>query len=202
MSELFEYPPTRSNRAKWALEELEINYISRVVDFTNNEQSSGGHLDLHPLGHVPVYRTNTYSMHESVAIVLQLLDDHPDAMLAPQIGDPKRAAYLQWCVFAASELDHNLFYYMQHTMHLPEEKRVVEISSLAKNNFNARAEALSSTLKSNNYLLGGEFSGADVCVGYSCNWAAYTGLLDDHPILVDYYQRLEGRPAFEKVFNP
>ena len=28
MPELFEYPPTRSNRAKWALEELGVDYTS------------------------------------------------------------------------------------------------------------------------------------------------------------------------------
>ena len=33
MPELFEFPPTRSNRAKWALEELGVKYTSRVVDF-------------------------------------------------------------------------------------------------------------------------------------------------------------------------
>lgn len=38
MPEFFEYPPTRSNRAKWALEELGVTYDSRTVDLTRRAQ--------------------------------------------------------------------------------------------------------------------------------------------------------------------
>ena len=37
MTELFEFPPTRSNRAKWALEELGVGYASRMVDLMEGE---------------------------------------------------------------------------------------------------------------------------------------------------------------------
>ena len=75
MPELFEFSPTRSNRAKWALEELGVEYTSRVVSFPEEEQRSAKYKAIHPLGHVPAFRTNDYTMHESVAIVLQLLDE-------------------------------------------------------------------------------------------------------------------------------
>lgn len=158
MNELFEYPPTRSNRVKWALEELGIEYTSHQVDFMQGKLRDAAHRSIHPLGHVPAYRTDTFTMHESVAIVLQLLDDHPDVGLAPDIGDPKRAIYYQWCVFAASELDHNLFNYMKHTMHLSKEQRSEEIAIMSKQNFTERAVALCDALSSNDYLLGSEFA--------------------------------------------
>ena len=201
MPELFEFPPTRSNRAKWALEELGVDYTSRSVSFPDGEQTSARYKAIHPLGHVPAYRTDDYTMHESVAIVLQLLDEHPNAGLAPAPGTPERSAYYQWSVFACAELDPNLFDVMKHEMHLPAAQRVPEIARRARDRFTARAEALSDTLEGKDYLLGSAFSGADIALGYSCNWAAYTGLLTDHPTLAAYYARLQERPAFQRVFS-
>ena len=201
MPEFFEFPPTRSNRAKWALEEIGVNYHSRIVDFPNGEQQSEDYKSIHPLGHVPAYRTDEYTMHESVAIVLQLLDEYPESGLAPAIGTPERAEYYQWSVFSSSELDPNLFDVMKHAMHFPEDQRVPEIAQRGRENFAARGEILSKALEGRDYLLGSAFSGADIVIGYSCNWAAYTGLIENHPTLVAYYARLQQRPAFQKVFS-
>ncbi len=201
MPKLFEFPPTRSNRAKWALEELHCDYSSEIIDFMKGQQQSEDYKTVHPLGHVPVYQTDHYTMHESVAIVMQLIDEHPDAELAPEPGTPERAEYYQWCVFASSELDPILFDIMKHTMHLPEEKRIRQIAERAQRGFRARADMLSEVLVNRDYLLGSKFSGADIAIGYCCNWAAYTKILPDHPVLVDYYTRLQQRTAFQKVFS-
>jgi glutathione S-transferase len=88
MPELFEFPPTRSNRAKWALEELGADYTSHIVSFPEGKQQATSYKAIHPLGHVPAYRSDAYTMHESVAIVLQLIDEHPDSRLAPQSAQP------------------------------------------------------------------------------------------------------------------
>ena len=202
MPELFEFPPTRSNRAKWALEELGIRYTSRLVDFMTGEQQSKAHKAVHPLGHVPVYRGDNYLMHESVAIVMQLLDEHAEAGFAPALGTPERAEYYQWCVFSSAELDPVLFDVMKHTMHLPEEKRVPQIAQRAQDSFNEKGEMLSRVLEGRDYLLGEKFSGADIALGYDCNWAEYTGMLSAHPVLAKYYARLQQRPAFQRVFTP
>lgn len=198
---LFEFPPTRSNRAKWALEEIGYGYESKVVSFPSGEQSSPEHRKVHPLGHVPAYRTQSYEMHESVAILMQVLDENPQSGLCPPIGSADRAAYYQWCVYACAELDGNLFDVMKHTMHLPVEKRNAEIAQRGKEKFGRRATLLSSVLQNQPYLLGDSFSGADIAVGYDCNWAAYVGLLAAHPTLEAYYARLQERPAFERVFS-
>lgn len=201
MPELFEFPPTRSNRAKWALEELGVDYTSRMISFREGKQHSEEYKAIHPLGFVPAYRTDDYTMLESVAIVLQLLDEHPEKGLAPGAGTPGRAEYYQWSVFSCSELDPALSDVMQHSMHLPEDQRVTEIAERGRARFAARGDMLSKALEGRDYLLGSKFSGADIVVGYSCNWAAYTGLIENHPTLVAYYARLQQRPAFQKVFS-
>ncbi|NKB77530.1 MAG: glutathione S-transferase family protein [Gammaproteobacteria bacterium] len=201
MPTLYEFPPTRSNRVKWALEELGIDYTSSFVDFFKSEQQSEQHKRIHPLGLVPVYQTDTYTMYESVAILLQVLDEYPHAKLAPPIGTAERGIYYQWCVFSSAELDPHLFDFMKHTMHLSEEERVPQIAQRAEKQFRARGQVLSDFLQDKHYVLGQHFSGADIALGYSCNWAAYTGLLKEYPILVEYYARLQCRPSFHKVFG-
>lgn len=200
MPEFFEFPPTRSNRTKWALEELGVDYTSRIINLMEGEQHSPEYKTVHPLGIVPVYRTDDYTMVESVAIVLQIIDEHPEKGLAPATGSPERAQYYQWCVFASSELDPALSDVMIHSMHLPEDKRVPEIAQRGRERFAARGAMLAKALEGRDYLLGSAFSGADIAIGYCCNWAAYTGLIEDHSTLVDYYERLQQRPAFQKAF--
>lgn len=198
---LYEFSPTRSNRAKWALEEAGVAYDSQIISFIEDAQNSTEYKKIHALGHVPAYRTKEFVMNESVAILLQVLDENPDAGLAPSIGSPERALYYQWCLFAGSEMDHNLFDIMKHTMHLPESDRNTKIAQRGAERIRQRAEVISATLADRTYLLGEEFSGADIAIGYNMNWMAYVGLLDDHLRLVEYYARLKQRPAFQKVFQ-
>ena len=200
-AEFFEFPPTRSNRTKWALEELGLDYTSRTVDFMTGEQQSDEYKAIHPLGHVPAYRTDRYTMQESVAIVLQLLDEHPEAGLAPAPGTAERAEYYQWSVLSCAELDPALVDVMKHTMHLPEEQRVPAIAERGRERFAALGAMLSEVLAQRDFLLGPTFSGADIVLGYDCNWAEYTGLIENHPALVAYYARLQQRPAFQRVFG-
>lgn len=56
--QLYEFPPTRSQRAKWALEELEIPYSSHKVDLSQGQQNSDAYRAIHPLGVVPALETD------------------------------------------------------------------------------------------------------------------------------------------------
>jgi GST-like protein len=43
-------------------------------------------------------------MTESAAILIHLADAHPEARLAPLVGDPKRAQYLRWMAYVSSAI--------------------------------------------------------------------------------------------------
>lgn len=85
-------------------------------------------------------------------------------------------------------------------MHPPPEQRVDAVAQRGRERFAARAEMLADALGEGRYLLGDAFSGADIAIGYCCNWGAYTGMLAEHPRLVAYYERLRERPAMRAVF--
>jgi len=207
MTELFEWPPTRSNRAKWVLEELGIDYTNRMVNMMEGQQDTDAYRAIHPLGVVPALKTDTYSIYESVAIVLQLIDEHPEKGLAPAIGTPERAAYYQWNVFACAEVDPALMMYFDNAMRPLEYMRPPgtqyddNLALRGRENFAVRASALCDALDDREYLLGPEFSGADISIGHSCFMATHMGLLADYPALTAYYDRLQKRPAYQRVYG-
>ena len=207
MPQLYEFPPTRSQRAKWALEELGIEYLSRMINLQEGQQNSDAYRAIHPLGVVPALKTDNYTIFESVAIVLQLIDEHPEKKLAPAVGTPERANYYQWSVFACAELDPPIMMFYDNTMRPLEYMRPpggqhdAKLAARGRSDFAARADMLSKVLSDRDYLLGFDFSGADIVVGHSCFMATHMGLIGDYPILEAYYERLQQRPGHQRAYG-
>jgi glutathione S-transferase len=207
MLELFEFPPTRSQRVKWALEELGVGYQSRVVNLPEGDQNAEAYRAIHPLGVVPAIKTDSYTLFESVAIVLQLIDEHPEVQLAPAPGTAERAHYYQWSIFACAEIDPAIMMYFDNSLRPLESMRPAgaqhdaTLAARGKREFDERARALSAALEGRNYLAGAQFSGADIVIGHSCFMADLTGLIADHPVLQTYLAQLQQRPAYQRVYS-
>ncbi|WP_119300234.1 glutathione S-transferase family protein [Dongia deserti] len=60
-------------------------------------------------------------MTESAAILIDLADQHPEARLAPPIGDPKRAQYLRWMAYVSSSI-YSLFWIKGDPMRIAASK--------------------------------------------------------------------------------
>lgn len=206
MMQLFEFPPTRSQRAKWILEELAVPYESYKVDLPGGEQNTESYRARQPLGSVPALQTDDYAMFESIAIVMQLIDEHPETGLAPAPGAPERAAYYQWCVFAGTELDPAIMMHFDNAlrpadhMRPPGRKQDIALAGYGREDFATRAEILSAELSGRDYMLTSGFSGADILIGHSCFMAAITGLIGDFPVLEAYLARLGERPAYQRAY--
>lgn len=207
MTTLYEWPPTRSQRAKWALEELGVPYANERVDLPGGQQDGAAYRAIHPLGVVPALEADDYTIFESVAIVLQLIDEQPDSGLAPAVGSADRALYYQWCVFACAELDPAIMIVFDNTMRPLEHMRPPgtphepSLAEKGRRDFAARAEVLSRVLADCDYLVGGSFTGADILIGHSCFMAGFVGLIGDYPVLQRYYRRLAERPAHRRVYG-
>ena len=151
--------------------------------------------------------TTGYTVFESVATVLQLIDEHPEKNLAPAVGTPERATYYQWSVFACAELDPPIMMFFDNTMRPPEYMRPpgtqhdAQLAERGRSDFAARANILSEVLSDRAYLLGSGFSGADILVGHSCFMATVTGLIGDYPMLEAYYGRLQQRPGHQRAYG-
>ena len=207
MIELYEFPPTRSQRAKWVLEELGAPYESRLVNLPDGDQNTDAYRKLQPLAAVPAIKSDRYAMFESVAIVLQLIDEHPEKGLAPPPGTPERAVYYQWCVFAGTEIDPAVMMYFDNTMRPLEGMRppgTLHDKTLAergRRDFTLRAQIVSDAMGDQPYLLGDRFTGADILIGHSCFMAALTGLIGGFPVLQDYFERLQRRDGYRRAYE-
>ena len=206
MIELYEWPPTRSQRAKWVLEELGLDYKSQLVDLNTDPGERVAYRALQPLGAVPALKSDGYAMFESVAIVLQLIDENPQKSLAPPVGSAERAAYYQWCIFACAELDPPIMKVFDNSMRPltamrpPGSQHDASLAERGRAEFAERAEVLSKVLDGQSYLVGDGFTGADLLIGHSCFMATVTDLIGPYPILEAYYGRLQGRPAFQRAY--
>ena len=155
---------------------------------------------------VPALRTEAYAIFESVAIVLQLIDEHPEKGLAPAPGSPERALYYQWSVFACAELDPAVMLVFDNTlrplahMRPPGTPHDAGLAERGRRDFAIRAEIVSRALGDRDHLLGTRFSGADILIGHSCFMARFTGMLGDFPVLQAYYERLSQRPGHRRAY--
>lgn len=206
MTILYEWPPTRSQRAKWALAEVGAEYDSQKVDMMADQQKTEVYRAIHPLGVVPALQTDAYTMFESVAIVMQVIDEHPEANLAPAPGTPERAAYYQWNVFAVAEVDPALMMYFDNALRPegflrpPATRHEPIMADRGRYDFSVRADILSNALRDRAYILGDAFSGSDIAIGHCCFMANHMQLLSEYPVLQAYFDRLRDRPAFQEAY--
>ena len=196
---LYHMPPTRSDRARWALEEVGAAYDAELVDLRTGAQNEDAYRAVHPLGVVPALEDAGDVFRESTAIVMYLADRFPEAKLAPPVGSAARGRYYELCTFAPAELDHFLVTVTQHTMLLPEAKRDAAAAQGAKERLAPRLEWIAR--EAGDAYLMGEFSAADIAVGHSVVWSSWFGMAQEIEALGAYLGRLGERAAFQKIYQ-
>jgi glutathione S-transferase len=194
---LYYVPMTRSNRPRWMLEELEVPYQLVRLDPKQGDNNKPEYLAINPTGKVPSLVDGDVKMFESAAIVAYLGDKYADRKLAPPVGSPERAAYYQWLFFGMTTLEQPVGLYAQHTSSPPPEKRVPHVAEDARAAAERALNALETSLQGREWLLG-RFTAADIIAGGTVLWALGLKLLEGHPALVEYANRLKDRPAFQR----
>ena len=79
---LFEFAPTRSIRARWTLQELNVEFEAVTVNLIAGEHQSPAFLKINPAGKLPALVDGDMVLTESVAI-LYLAEKYPDRGLIP-----------------------------------------------------------------------------------------------------------------------
>jgi glutathione S-transferase len=200
---LYHAPQTRSERVRWALEELQLNYQLVAVDPFSKIQPNTELLKLNPLGQVPVLVDGNQVLTESGAICLYLADRYPisgtDQFLAPPAD--RRADYYRWSFFVFGSLEQPILKVFMNTHLFGEQRRSDKAIREAQEQLKPRFQMLMAAL--NPYVCGDSFTMADVLVGSTLTWAGSIGLLENFPELQQYLDLLKQRPAYQKIqFTP
>jgi glutathione S-transferase len=199
MLKLYHSPRTRSVRIYWLLEELGLPYELEVVTFKPPLPPARPFAQQTPFGKVPALEDGDVTMFESGAILEYVLERYGRGRLAPAPGTPLRAAFLQWVHFAEGTAFPPLGNIAWHTFRGDAES-VPDAMADYRTWAGAALDVLEEALSGKDHLLGAEFSGADVMMGYTVECAKWFGMLtDDRPRLQKYLARLEARPAFRKA---
>ena len=197
MLKLYYAPRTRSARILWLLEELGLPYELERGEFVPPVKKFFAQQT--PTGKYPTIEDGDVVMCESGAIVEYILERYGDGRLAPAPGAPDRAAFLQWLHYAES----TAFPPVGIVVWLSRYREGADGDSLledARERAASGLDFLERELGGRTWLLGEEFSAADVMMGFTLIAAMSVGVLSDrHPRLQAYVGRLSARPALQKV---
>ncbi len=199
MLTLYGLPKTRSDRALWALEEKGVPYQFQYVHLGKGEGRAPEFLALNPAGKIPLLVDGDVVVSESIAICNYIADRCAGNAIAPVFGSDERAHYDQWCSFAISELEQPLWAMAKHRFVLPEERRVPAIMDTARWEFTVAAQILAKGLEGREFILGNNFSAADILLGHTLAWARAFDVVTEQPTVDAYADRLFARPAFVVV---
>lgn len=195
MITLYEFGSSRSVRCRWLLDELALPFESVVVNLREAEHRGEAFRKINPYGRVPALVDGDLVLFESVAICIYLADRYGHGSLIPAPGSPQRGLHDQWLLFAGVELDQVLWRVHCHERIYPPEKRIPEAAALARAQFPGVAEVLTDAIAGKKYLMGDDFTVADIVLGHTLRWATWYGLLEGFEGLQSYLAELQKRPA-------
>lgn len=190
---LYGLGPTRSLRARWALQELDAEFEFVPINLLAGENRHPDFLRLNPTGKLPVLVDGDLVLTESAAIVMYLAEKYGAKGLMPA-DLSQRAQVYRWSMFAVTELEQPLWRIARHSFLYPEDKRLPEDIALAKEEFVSMAAILDRHMDGREFIVGDTISVADCVTAYVLDWGNENGLIDDYSNLKAYLERMYARP--------
>ena len=187
---------SRSTRVLWALEELGIPYQLVVHQRDATFRAPPELAAIHPLGRAPVIVDDGLTIAESGAILAHLNDRHGGGRLAPEPGSDARAIHDQWLHYAEGSAAFPILLTLVGGMIGGLQPGLAQMVDPERDKTLAY---ISDRVADGPWLLGSQFTIADIHLGFLIDLADGGGLLADYPHLKDYLSRLRARPAYEKA---
>jgi glutathione S-transferase len=188
---LYYHPRSRAANVVWMLEEVGVPYERRLVDFASGEHKQHALLALNPMGKLPVLTDGDAVITESAAIALYLADRYAPGRLAPALDDAKRGTYLRWSFFSPSVIEPGLM--------AKAAGWTYRDSQAGWGTYQSMLAAMQHAIADRKFLLGDEFSMADVVFGGTMGYMLQSGMLERLPVFTAYVERLGERPALQRA---
>lgn len=179
-------PHSRALAVSILLEELGVPFERRVLNLNKNQQRQPAYLAVNPMGKVPAIVHNGALVSEQVAIFIYLADAFPQKKLAPPIGDALRGPYLRWLTFYAACLEPAVA--DKAAQHPPANPRMTGYGD-----YDTVIKTLDAQLAQGPYLLGAQFTAADILWGCALDWLTKFKLVPETPAIKAYLARMSGR---------
>ena len=190
---------SRSQRVLWLLEELGLPYeIRRYQRDPQTRLAPKELLAVNPVGKSPVIEDEGKTIIESGAIVDYIIRRHGGGRLQPDRESDAYDLYQQWLHYAegSAMLPLMLHLYVQRlgAAGAPLSPRIdAEIAN--------HLGHLDGVLAKGPWMLGEEFSGADIQTSFVGEIAGQFGKLDSYPNLQAWVRRFQARPAYRRALE-
>jgi glutathione S-transferase len=189
---------SRSQRILWLMEELglpcEIKRYQRLPTRLAPPELKA----IHPVGKSPVITDKGKTIYESGAIIDYIIRRHAGGRLQPDPATPEYDDYMMWMHYAEGSamlpLMLNLYVSRLGEGGKPLHPRIE--SEIANH-----LGYLDDHLAGRDYLLGKEFSGADIQMSFIGEIAETYGKRAAYPNLDAWVKRLHARPAWQRALE-
>lgn len=189
---LYWAPQTRSARALWMLEEVGVDYELQLVDIrATDRQDSDEFLAASPMAKVPALVDGEVRMSESAAICLYVADRYCQGTLAPALDDPQRGQFLYWLMYTPAVIEPAMAEKFNEVEPAPQRS--------GWGSFDLMVGTLEDGIRDKEWILGEQFTAADVMLGSSVVFLRAFDMLPESELLGDYADRCLARPAYAKV---
>jgi glutathione S-transferase len=189
---LFWAPQTRAQRAIWMLEEAGVDYVMEQVELGSPDLSDE-FLGASPMGKVPALIDGETAMAESAAICMYVADRYAMGSLAPALDDPQRGRYLYWIMYTPAVVEPA----MSEKFNNVESNR----RRSGWGDFATMIETWDSALDDRTWILGEQFTAADVMLGSSAIFLRMFEMLPETRNLGAYADRCLARPAHQRALE-
>jgi len=183
---------TRAFRALWIAKELGIAYEHLPIEIGGDGARSPEFIAINPNGRLPVIVDGDFVLFESLAITLYLAKKHSPGKLYPGSLEGEAKAW-QWSFWAIAEVDRGVNIWSLHAVRLPPDDRNAALREEALKVIAAPFKVLDVAVSKQPYLLGDNFTVADLNVA-AVICRAIEMDLSAWPHLKDWLMRCLDRP--------
>lgn len=195
-------PGSASMTPHLLLRELGAPFTLQLVDRAQNAHKTPAYLKLNPNGLIPVLQDGGLVLYETAAIVLHLVDTHPQAGLAPAVGTPERAEFYKWLVWLSSTVQAMAphYFYSDRMVAPGNAAGAAEVKAQAEARISGLMDQIDARLAAGPWMLGEHFSALDPYTFMLCRWTrGMTRPARTLPHIGPYLQRMLARPATQAV---
>ena len=188
---------TRAFRTLWITNELGLDYEHLPIEIGAAGARSPEFLAINPNGRLPFIVDNGFVLFESLAITLYLAKKHSNGNLYPETLEGEARTW-QWSLWAVTEIDRGVNIWSLHAVRLPPAERDAIKRDEALKVLGAPFKVLDAAVAKQKYLLGNDFTVADLNVAAVISRAVDMDL-SATPNLKAWLSRCLNRPAARKA---
>lgn len=210
MLTLHYYPSNASMTPHMLLRELGVPFELALVDRAQGAHQAPAYLKLNPNGLIPVLvdriGERDLVLYETAAIVLHLVDNHPQAGLAPAIGTVERAEFTKWLVWLAATLQAQmpLYFYAERYVAAGNTAGAQQVKDQAEARIAGLVDQIEARLAGHGgpWFMGERFSALDPYALMLTRWTrGMQRPARTLPAIGAWQQRMLARPAVLATFQ-